>query len=188
MIYKWEPTANYRVCQYCHEEFEMCATAKPMAAAIHVCCAKVMCRRQMRRDQHARHEKQRIARQPLTNERARSAWAAMPKKERQAVSRYNNAFRYSSDERRATHNKNRKVWRKQRKKAGIKERPTQRHICRFCLATFENSATHKMGARSPVIYCPATACVRAGEEAYKEIRRRTAREKWAKDRLATSSP
>ena len=188
MLYKWEPTANYRVCQYCHEEFEMCMTAKPTAAAVHVCCAKVMCRRQMKRDQHTRHEKQRIARQPLTNARARAAWAAMPEEERQAVSRYNNAFRYSSDERRAEHNENKKVWRKRRRKAGIKERPTQQHTCQFCRATFENSATHKMGARSPAIYCPAPACLKAGEEAYKEIRRRTAREKWAKDRSATSSP
>ena len=187
------PSMLYKIPHFLEKESVCLECGAPtrkestMGPVVKICSDACRNAREERRSQQ-KYANRTAEQRAATNARARAAWAAMPEEERQAVSRYNNAFRYSSDERRAEHNENKKVWRKRRKKAGIKERPTQQHTCQFCRATFENSATHKMGARSPAIYCPAPACLKAGEEAYKEIRRRTAREKWAKDRSATSSP
>ena len=89
------------------------------------------------------------------------------------------AEKFAVPEKIVAHKEWKKSYRAKRKQEGRPEKPNQTHTCCYCQTPFSNSGTHKMGKRSPVIYCPAPACVELGKDAYKEIRRQTAREKWA---------
>jgi len=172
MIYKWEPDANHHTCNYCLEEFETTARIKVTSTTRRVCCGKVMCRRQMERDQEKDHDKARRKRQPQTNEQAREKRAATPK---EALQEQDRANRAKMD--RERFNVTRRRWRANLKAQGKTDRKLQKHTCQFCQQEFENTAEHKLGKRSPVIYCSAPTCFTKGTEEYKEMRRARAREK-----------
>jgi transcription elongation factor Elf1 len=200
MIYKWEPVSNHHTCRYCYEEFETRNEVKITKHTVFVSCTKVTCRRQMRRDQAVRDTARRVERRPITNAQARikqverrpitNAQARIkrantPQEQLRQMDKEARERRFKTAEQRKKFNDSRKRWRKDRKARGVIERANQMHTCQFCQQEFSNSGTHKIGKRSPVIYCTMPDCFRRGKNELRSIANAKARAKWAIDHSAT---